>query len=85
MDKFLCWYANHWFISFILLGFILGYIARHAGFSEQMGSLNGFVFSIIMQLCIVKGIGYSSLGEKCLKIERDNLQKKANVLSARLG
>lgn len=85
MENLLCWYANHWFISYILLVIIITQAAGAAGVpSETLNSVSAAVVYIITQICIVKGIGYF-IGDKCLKIERDAYQRKTNILNAKLG
>ncbi len=78
MEKFLSWYANHWFLSFLLLGFIIGFITQATGVNSGFSTFFG---QLILHTIIVQIIGYN-IGDKCLSMEKDYFQKKINMINA---
>ena len=68
----ICWWANHWFLSFLLLSILI--TQTSLAFGSETGATNLFAM-IALQCLIVAGIR-SYKGTECLKEYINDLETK---------
>jgi hypothetical protein len=77
---FLCWWSNHWFLSFLLLSIIITQISNVSGIETGTPGL----FAVILLQCIIVAGIRSYKGTECLKEERNNIARKLKMAEAQL-
>jgi hypothetical protein len=68
-----CWYVNHWFLSFVIILMIISQVGIELSFK-------GFVITMIAQYVMVQ-IAWNNHGQKCLNDEKVKLERRMDRLT----